>query len=118
MGFFLHHCHSLKNPTQGSFLLVNFRKTGVPFDIITGKGWGSFFIYYNCSKDRNQPGGGLVTKIKYPLARSLAHNTWCVYVRILSLSHKNKRKKMFGRWTPKAAKRSEEIRGKVFGAET
>jgi hypothetical protein len=39
----------------------------------------------------------------------------------LSLSKKKKneeRKKMFGCWRPKAAKRSEEIRGKVFGAET
>jgi hypothetical protein len=35
----------------------------------------------------------------------------------LSLSQKQ-RKKMFGRCRPKAAKRSEEIRGKVFGAET
>jgi hypothetical protein len=65
-------------------------------------------------KDRNQP-EGLLTKIKYP------DTTLGVYVRILSLSlsRKNKEKKMFGRWRPKAAtNRSEEIRGKVFGAET
>jgi len=44
-GFFFNITAILKKPHPGFFLLVNFRKTGVQFDIITGKGWGSFFYY-------------------------------------------------------------------------
>jgi hypothetical protein len=90
--------------------ILEIKETFFGFLKAFGKGVVLFFIITIVpKKDRNQPREGLISnqnqipRTQHSLSLSRKKNK-------KNKERKKERKKMFGRWRPKAAKRSEEIR--------